>query len=389
MRLNRYHYLAIIFLCLAVLVLTYSIYITIRISGATFRLLEEAGWRDVSGGRTNILYWFSCMGNKLCQDAFNKVWIQIGVKFLYLPITFVVLIVIAAVCRVLSQPSTKEKSPGGARWAKKSDLKRNYLPNFPVDTISASNKSSSNPFMGYLGLLKNGKSLRIRKELRCSHMMIIGGTGARKTSGYHKPNMVVDSIDGNCCLVFDLKWPDPKSGFAEMIALFQRQEYEVQLFLPFELRSQHLPILAGGQDKQNAYDIAEMIVPDNNYAAGEFYRLQERDVLTGLILGHTRQGDYQLSNILKLIRLGTEEVREYIFNHTDKEVKGFFGSFFQLDIATRAGVFSGLIAKLRIFDNPFLSTHTSPAQDEQRNIKLRNIGIKKTFTYIRGWQPNV
>ena len=394
MRPNRYHYLAIIFLSLAVLAFAYSIVTAAKLSGQTFELLTSVRWREAVGGKTNILYWFNCIVNRPCQDAFSTVWLQLATKYIYLPIAFVVMIVIAATFRVLSQIEFKTKPPGGARWSKQSDLKRNYLPNSKISHIqnrkskiknpksNIRNQKSNNPFTGYLGLLKNSKPLQIRKELRCSHIMVIGGTGARKTSGYHKPNMVVDAIDGNCCIVFDLKWPDPKSGFAEMIGLFNRQEYEVQLFLPFEKRSQHLPILAGGQDKQNAYEIAEMIVPDNNYAAGEFYRAQERDVLTGLILGITRQGNYQLSTILKLIRLGSEEVREYIFTHPDEEVKGFFGSFFQLDVAIRAGVLSGLTAKLRLFDHPFLATHTSPANISKRNIKLGNIGIKKTFTYI-------
>lgn len=376
--MHRYTILAIIFLCLAVLVLVFSITTAIKISSITFQLLAEAGWQAAVGGKANFIYWFKCMANDACTSAFNKVWLQIAIRYLYLPIAFLLFIILASVFRILGQPSNKSKSPGGARWSKKPDLKRNYLTKLALGDP----QNTANPFMGYLGLLRDGKMLRIRRELRCSHMLVIGGTGARKTSGYHKPNMVVDAIDGNCCIVFDLKWPDPKSGFAEMINLFHLQKYEVQLFLPFEQRSQHLPILAGGHDKQNAYDIAEMIVPDNNYAAGEFYRLQERDVLTGLILAITRQGIYQLNEILKLLRLGTEAVREYIFKHPDEEVKGFFGSFFQLDLPTRAGVFSGLTAKLRLFDNPFLAAHTSPATTEQRNINLGNIGIKKTFTYI-------
>ena len=271
---------------------------------------------------------------------------------------------------VLAHKKVKEKSPGGADWAKAKDLKLYFK------------GEKSSPQRGYYGIHQNGRMLQVPERLRCAHTLVIGATGARKSTAYHKPNMVIDALDGTSAIVIDLKYPDAQSGFADMIPPFASTGHDVQLFLPYGEHTLRFPLLAGTDTLEGASEVADMIAPDTGKPEVDFYRGEERRLLTGLLMALARDGNSSLGELYRLLQQGHSAVQAYVHKHPDIEIRKSLSGFFDLNLSTQGNLIGGLAGKLQAFSDSRLDKATTLSSNPKENIDLESIGLHPTFLYI-------
>ena len=367
----NYRSLKIPLISVAILSLGIGLYHAIGTTSNTFLALKQVGWNEA------VPVWFrgfGCWASTECQSAFTKVfWTYYKFKSIYLGFGFCLLWVVAII-KLVFEPRYQRKDPGAARWAKGRDLK-DYVSN------KKSEADVVNPQRGYLGILQNGSLLRIPEKLRCSNVLVVGGPGARKTTGYHRPNLIMDAIDGVSSIVIDLKYPDPKGGFFDLISFFESRGRVAKLFIPYDANSHHLPILAGAESIEQAQLIANMLVPPSE-GAGKFYRDLERQVLTTLLLVCVRKNITNIGEILSLVKSGPVKLKIFLNQQASLELKSELDAFFFCDDKTQASILNGLANSLEAFRHPMLALKTSMSSQAENNIDITKLATEPTLLYI-------
>ena len=367
----NYRSLKVPLISVAILSLGIGLYHAIGTTNNTFSALKQVGWNEA------VPVWFrgfGCWASTECQSAFTKVfWKYYKFKSIYLGFGFCLLWVVAII-RLVLEPRYQRKDPGAARWAKGRDL-RDYIRN------KKSEADAINPQRGYLGILENNALLRIPEKLRCSNVLVVGGPGARKTTGYHRPNLIMDAIDGVSSIVIDLKYPDPQGGFFDLISFFESRGRAVKLFIPYDANSHHLPILAGAESIEQAQLIANMLVPPSE-GAGKFYRDLERQVLTTLLLVCVRKNITNIGEILSLVKSGPIKLKVFLNQQASLELKSELDAFFFCDDKTQASILNGLANSLEAFRHPMLALKTSMSSQAENNIDIAKLATEPTLLYI-------
>ena len=367
----NYRNLKVPLLAIAILSFAIGLYYAIGTTSNTFLALKNVGWNEA------VPVWFrgfGCWASTECQSAFVKIfWRYYKLKSLYLVGGFVLLWGIAIV-KLFAEPNYKRKDPGAARWSRRRDLK-DYLSN------KKSEADAVNPQRGYLGMLPSGKLLRIPEKLRCSNVLVVGGPGARKTTGYHRPNLIMDANDGVSSIVIDLKYPDPQGGFFDLISFFESRGRVVKLFIPYDANSHHLPILAGAESIEQAQLIANMLVPPSE-GAGKFYRDLERQVLTTLLLVCVRKNITNIGELLSLVKSGPAKLKIFLNQQASLELRSELDAFFFCDDKTQASILNGLANSLEAFRHPMLALKTSMSSQAENNINIASLATEPTLLYI-------
>jgi len=196
----------------------------------------------------------------------------------WVPVAFVACLFGAGIFRIVAARARERRKvlPGAARWARRKEL-RHLI-----------HGERGSPQRGYVGLLvpervgifgSDPVVLRLPERIRCAHCMVVGGPGARKTTGYHKMNLLGDAVDGVSAVVFDLKYPDPVSGFLDCVPIFAREGFDVRLFLRFEEETLALPLIAGVTTVEEAYDVVDVLRPEfPREHGGTWFLRQEREL---------------------------------------------------------------------------------------------------------------
>jgi type IV secretory pathway TraG/TraD family ATPase VirD4/DNA-binding MarR family transcriptional regulator len=333
--------------------------------GAVVSRLDAEGWPPIVGsGPSPLLFVLFCRFDAACQKAFDEAWR--GHDPPWLPTLALVLLLGAAVARLVGEGApVPTKEPGGAAWALERDL-RDYL---------------GRGGCGYLGLTANGRMLRPLEDLRCQHALVVGGTGAGKTAGYFKPNLLLDAHDGVSAVVFDLKYPDARSGLLEMVPFFGRF-HDVQPVLPFEAETLRLPLLAGADDPRVAAEIAALLVPAPKLETdGAYYARAERGLLEALILAFRRTGSTSPRELLHLVQSGPGDLATFL-ERSDEEAHRKGRLFFALRADQRAGVLEGLAGRLGLFDDERLDRATTASPNPGENVDLEGLGQRPNLLYL-------
>jgi type IV secretion system protein VirD4 len=356
--------------------LAYALYRALGTTGVAVKDMVGQGWGSFLNLETTApgVFFMSCLSNVECRQPFFQFWLQ-NYPWWFAAGGFALLVLSTVLMFVIdSLPKGVEKAPGGAKWASDSDLRP--LLNEPKGPYGS-------PLRGYLGHTVSGKLLRVQENKRNAHSLIIGGPGSGKTTRYFKENLLMDALDGQSCIVLDLKYPDARGGFFDVVPFFEKQGFDVQLFVPFDEKSLSLPLLAGADTFEGASDFARMVVPiDLEGGDGEFYRNQERKLLVGLVMALTRKGETSMRKLYRLLVAGRASVAKFVQEHADAEVKELFKSFFELDDGKLAGIINGLEGKLQIFYDEGLDKATTKSDYPWENVDLDALGTKKSLLFI-------
>ncbi len=342
-----------------------------RSADTVTRVMFNKGWAKTAGVSPKadlFTFGFRCVFTAPnCEKVFTPSFTQRVPNYvIYSPLLgFVGLIFF----RIFNRPRS-EKDPGEARWATPKDMAA-YVGERPEDTSR----------YGYLGLLE-GKTkdvIRLPENARCAHTLIIGGTGAGKTTRYVNPNLLMDARDGASAVVFDLKYPDPRSGFLETINYFKAWGRNVYPFTPFDPDSVRIPLLAGVQTIQDAIGVAEAFRPFGEAEGGaEFYKNNERQLLAGLFLAVSQEPNPSLKRVFELLGGGSAALQKYL-----KEkpiVRNFLATLLELRADQMTGICTGLMGDLLAFTNPNLNRATSIGPGD--TLDLEKICDAPSFLYI-------
>jgi type IV secretion system protein VirD4 len=337
-----------------------------NLSAATDELAAK-GWAKYVQAQPGPGFVVRCFFNLRCGQALNVAWGNpVPESLLYLP--FFSIFTLVAVRILGSRFRPPPKDPGEARWADKKDL-ASYLLDAP----------GGSPRVGYLGLLESKYLVRPPENLRCAHTLVIGGTGAGKTTRYVNPNLLTDAKEGVSAVVFDLKYPDPKAGFLEAINYFKAWGRPVHPFTPFDPDSVRIPLLADVKTIQDAMDVASAFRP----AGGEeteaaFYRNNERQLLAGLVLGVSQEPNPSMYRVYQLLGSGVDELIKYA--NARPALKPILGTLLELRKDNLTGIATGLMGDLQPFLNPNLNRATSAGPGQA--LALEAICREPGFLYI-------
>jgi type IV secretion system protein VirD4 len=337
-----------------------------NLNAATNSLVAK-GWAKFVNAQPGPSFVVRCFFSPRCGQVLNKAWGNpIPETMLYLPFFSMFTLVIVRVLGSRFRPAAKD--PGEARWAEKKDL-ASYLIDAP----------GGSPRVGYLGLLESKYLVRPPENLRCAHTLVIGGTGAGKTTRYVNPNLLTDAKEGVSAVVFDLKYPDPKAGFLEAINYFKAWGRAVHPFTPFDPDSVRIPLLGNVKTVQDAMDVAAAFRP----AGGEeteaaFYRNNERQLLAGLVLGVSQDPDPSMYRIYQLLGGGIDELIKYV--NARPSLKPILGTLLELRKDNLTGIATGLMGDLQPFLNPNLNRATSAGPGQ--TLALEAICQAPGFLYI-------
>ncbi len=328
------------------------------------RALQARGWARAvhAPARDPGQFAARCLVDGACGKAFTTVW---GNRFpswaLGLPLLGIAGLIAG---RVLTRVNRKD--PGEARWATRQDMKP-YL----------GEKSGR---VGYLGLLEGKHVVRLPENARCAHTLVIGGTGAGKTTRYVNPNLLLDARDGVSAVVFDLKYPDPKSGFLDTINYFKAWGRGVYPFTPFDPDSVRMPLIGDVKTVQEALSVAEAFRPSGGKEeeSGAFYRNSERQLLAGLILGIAQGPNPSMKQVFDLLGGGADSLKA--FAKERPYLKSLLGTILELRADMLTGIATGLMGDLLPFTNPNLDRATSSGQGQL--LDLESLCSTPGFLYI-------
>lgn len=349
-RRERFFRAARIFLALGLLTLALEGYL-LFVAGER---LARAGWAGYLRIPPNdpLSVAVSCVVDAVCRSVMPK-----ALPFSpWLPVAgFGLFAVAAAVAYGRGASQRPSKLPGAARfredWA---DLTKG---------------------ISYLGV-KDGKVLRYPRDLRFRHTLIVGSTGAGKTSRLIRPMLAYTAKEGRSAVILDLKYPD--TSLLSMVQYFEKQGHEVMLYLPYDPRSPRLPLLKGAEDPEIARALAEVIIPvKEKGSVTTYYENIERELVFWLIHLEAK-GRGSLGHIRYQCQLGAKSLRDYLSRNA-ADAQTALGFFFSLSERDQASIVAGLVGKLGVFSDPLLDRATSYGENE---IDLRKIAQKPTVFYL-------
>lgn len=340
-------------------------------------LLSDYGYAAYLGVQdTNTTaYFFACMRDGVCSDNFATAWKHAYPTGLLIGVAVLVLVVIGL---GIAYRATRRRKfdPATGRWSTIRDLKKRgyyYNPRDPKQR-------------GYAGMHPSGKMLRVPEHIRFSHSLVLGGPGARKSTGYHWQNILQDADDGVSVIVFDLKFPDPTGGFVSALPYFEKKGYDVYAFTPYSDVTHNLPLVADAVDEMVARDIAEMLIPPSEDGNAGFFRNTERSILAGLLM-HTAHCNISLTELHSIVLGGPKTIRSFINGGSKYKAAvpmalDMVGALLNAEPKDQQGLARGIEGKLQFFANENLGKATRLSDDPWLNIPLDQIGKKKSFLYV-------
>ena len=332
----------------------------------------------------------ACLRDALCRPNFTAGWRHYYP--MWLPIALLaslfVMLVVYGIYRRLRHARVDLAT---GRWSTVRDLRRAGYYENPRDPEQR----------GYVGLHPTGKAIRVPERIRFSHTLVLGGPGARKSTGYHWQNILSDADDGWSVIILDLKYPDPNGGFVSVLPHFRKKGYNVYAFTPYDDVTHRLPIIQEASNERVAREIAEMIIPPGEDGNSAFYRNNERRILAGLLM-HAADNGLSITDLHTVTQQGAKGVRDFmngkdlhdqtpstLYRAAGRQPLALVQVLFDAEPREQTGFLSGIEGKLQFFADPRLGNATRTGGDPWTHIDLSRIGTEKTLLYVGLPQKNI
>lgn len=325
--------------------------------GTVDRLMQDPSWRAYLRGQPAPDAFLSCAVRVQCLAAVNRASRVFYRMPLWAPAALGAVLMLAGGMVLLGASRARPKKlPGMASFAK--------------------NWHKFLRGISYLGV-KEGKVLRYPGDKRFKHTLILGNTGAGKTSRLIRPMLAYSAKEGRSAVVIDLKWPDV--GLLGMTSVFRKLGRRVIVLLPYDPRSPRLPLMRGAEDERVAQKLAEVIIPvQEQEDVTSYYKNMERELLLRLIHIEARHGRGSFGEIRAVCQNGPEALEAYI-NSKAPDAKRYFGFFFAMSKRDQANIVGGLVNALKTFGDPLVDRFTSRGPGE---VDLRVIAKEPTLVYV-------
>lgn len=338
---------------------------------------KQRGWNTalkINSKTDDTTFMIKCLINKSCQSAYTNVMHRRHVYWYAAAALFgaVGLFGTLTAIRKGAKIDPNYKKPGNSKWADREEIPL-YISGDPDDP-------KGNPQRGYLGILRDGTILAAPERLRNAHNIVIGGPGAAKSTGYHKPNQILDALQGTCSVVIDLKFPDYRAGFLDIVPLFYEAGRNIQVYAPFTMSTMRLNLLQNATNLEGAYDVASMLIPDAQEGGAAYYKNIERTLLSAILLGIANTETPSMNRAFQICLRGAGSIKDFISKHPDKMVVETAAAMLELDNKTISGIAAGLTNALQIFSHPAVNRATTPKDGE--NMDLDRFWFEPGLFYI-------
>lgn len=276
-----------------------------------------------------------------------------------------------------------QKAPGSATWATMKDV--------PQLAPEADQVAQGNPHTGYLGSLmefKPGKKEATLKPLLvplnewCQNVLVIGGVGSGKTTGFFQNYGMMAAHLGHTVIVVDTKWPQRDSGLRELIGYWHALGRHVVLYSPFEDQGVKMDMAGDLASFDAALRYSDTVMPPPEFRdePGEHFKKLERRVLAAMAQANAMGGGTQ-EDLLNHAMDTPADLKKWMSGFNDRLLQRVLEGAMSRGDKDFADSMTGIISALRVFYNKNVVRATTPGQP-QETIDLEACFKQPTLIYF-------
>lgn len=344
----------------------------------TSRLPERLGLPADQVGQATI----ACYNDVACKAWLEAAFWQLFPKW---HLGLLAMIPVPAIAMAFRKDKKKydQKAPGNARWAAMEDV-AHLAP-------EADQAAEGNPHTGYLGSLmefKPGKKEATLKPLLvplnewCQNIMVVGGVGSGKTTGFFQNYGMMAAHLGHTLIVVDTKWPQRDSGLRELIGYWQALGRHVVLYAPFEEQGVTMDMAGDLATFDAALRYADTVMPPPEFRdePGEHFKKLERRVLAAMAQANAMGGGTQ-EDLLNHAMATPAELKSWVNGFNDDLLKRVLDGAMSRGDKDFADSMTGIISALRVFYNKNVVRATTPGKPHE-TINLEACFRQPTLVYF-------
>jgi type IV secretory pathway TraG/TraD family ATPase VirD4 len=364
----------------------FALPIILLISGVTVAALGVTGviwdiaaaiparWLSSADGRPPEAAWWlrACLAHSRCRESAAALFASsVAGHGRALWCGMLVIVVSAAWLRNLRLRARPRQSVGDARFASRGELRRlvhrspgawfplGYAQRWPLPY-------GSRPVAGLVSTLATAwaQPVRLPEEDLARHVLVVGLTGAHKTTSVAFPVLLEAARAGVSVVALDLKYGETDS-LARAAPEWQRWARDVLVFAPLEPATLRWNPLDRCRTIGDAYQIAAQLFddPDPSDADLMYWVGAERHVSAVLCLAlATDAGPTTFGRLRSLCESGPAAVHAYLRAHPDAPALMLrLGAYLALLPKDQAGILQGIASRLEAWGDEMVCAATGPA----------------------------
>lgn len=344
----------------------------------TSQLPQRLGLEEDEIGQATI----ACYNDPACKAWLEAAFWQLFPKW---HLGLLALIPVPAIAMGFRKDKKKydQKAPGNARWATMDDV--------PHLAPEADQVAQGNPHTGYLGSLmefKPGKTEVTLKPLLvplnewCQNILVVGGVGSGKTTGFFQNYGMMAAHLGHTLIVIDTKWPQRDSGLRELIGYWHALGRHVVLYSPFEDQGVKMDVAGDLASFDAALRYSDTVMPPPEFRdePGEHFKKLERRVLAAMAQANAMGGGTQ-EDLLNRAMETPAELKKWMTGFNDKLLHRVLEGAMSRGDKDFADSMTGIISALRVFYNKNVVRATTPGQPHE-TIDLEACFKQPTLIYF-------
>jgi type IV secretory pathway TraG/TraD family ATPase VirD4 len=214
-----------------------------------------------------------------------------------------------------------------------------------------------------------GPQVRLPAAELARHVLVLGLTGARKTTAVVFPALLEAARHGVSAVAFDLKYGEADS-LARVAAEWRRWGRDVQIFAPLDRATLRWNPLADCRTMGDAYHLASLLFDEVDPSSPDLLYWVGAEQHVCAVLAHALSADGRdaaLGRLRVLCASGPDAVRGYIRAHpAGDRLAPALGAFHAMMPKDQAGILQGIASRLEAWGDDRVAAATSPAPSWQR-----------------------